>query len=123
MSAHAFDAESLKKVIQGQLITFSGRRIYRVHRADLISRGWLQIMTLPEACYGAYTTGDEADKAHEEWCLANARDPLVDEILADRYNMCVLLQIWSLDAMVVARNPVIRHEEPKVMTLEIQPCT
>jgi hypothetical protein len=123
MSVPAFDAESLKKVIQGQLITFSGRRVYRVHRADLIPGGWLQIMTLPDECYGAYPTGEAADKAHEEWCRANARDPLVDEILADRYSMCVFLQIWSLEAMVAVRNPIIRNMEPKVMTLEIQPCT
>lgn len=122
MSAHAFDAEALRKVIEGQRITFSGRRLYQVVNATVVSPEWLVAVVTPGEAYGTYPIDEAAEKAYREWCTANARDPLVDEILADSYVMHVFTQVWSLPATVRIKNLVFRNEHPLVATMEVSPC-
>jgi hypothetical protein len=122
MSAPVFDAESLRKVIEGQRITFSGRRLYLVNSA-VTTGEWVMAMLTPGEHYGTYPVDEEAEKAYREWCAANAGDPLVDEVFADRYIMYVFTYVWSLPAAVRVRNLIVRHENPPVVTLEMQPCS
>ena len=123
MSAHGFDAESLRRVIEGQRVTFSGRRLYQVVSATAASKEWLVVLLTPGEHYGTYPVDEDAEKAYKVWCAANAGDPLVDEILADKYTMYVFTMVWSLPADVKVRNLVIRNEHPRVVTLEMSPCT
>lgn len=123
MSAHGFDAESLRKVIEGQRITFSGRRLYQVVSATVANKEWLVALLTPGEAYGTYPVDEEAEKAYREWCTANARDPLVDEILADSYVMHVFTYVWSIPATVRVRNIVSRNDNPPVFTLEMSPCS
>lgn len=123
MSARAFDSESLQKVISGNQITFSGRRVYQVCSSMVTPQGWLIAVLAPGVCYGTYPVEEEAEKAYRAWCAANASDPLVDEILADKYIMHVFLQVWSIPASVQVRNVMLRSENPPVVSLEMRPCT
>lgn len=123
MSAHAFDAEALKKVIEGQRITFSGRRLYQVVNVTVVSPAWAFAIVTPGEAYGTYPIDEAAEKAYREWCKANAGDPLVDEILADSYVMHVFTWVWSLPVTVKVKDVVIRNEYPLVASLGISPCS
>lgn len=122
-SAHAFDAESLKRVIEGQRVTFSGRRLYQVVNVTVASPEWVFAVLTPGEAYGTYPIDEEAEKAYREWCKANAGDPLVDEVLADAYIMHVFTLVWSLPAKARIKNVVIRNEHPLVVSLGISPCS
>lgn len=123
MSGREFDAESLNKVIAGQRITFSGRRLYAVVSTVITPQKWLLAVLAPGEAYGMYPVDEEAEKAYRLWCAANAGDPIVDEVLADKYLMHVFTQVWSLPAMVQVRQVSLRNENPSVHSLEMRPCS
>jgi len=90
----------------GILLTFTGRRVYSVRVDCTLDDGDpLAYILRPAEYFGAYPSSHEANKIYAKWCAANSSDPVVDEVLADRYLVHVLtpLRTYSGDVYPVHR--------------------
>lgn len=89
----------------GILLTFTGRRVYSIRRVEGTDWSVLAYVLRPAEYFGAYPSSPEANNIYSKWCAANSSDPVVDEVLADKYLVHVLtpLRTYSGDVYPVDR--------------------
>ena len=85
MSTPEFNKGPLGHLVPGVILTFSGRRAYKVLAVSPPAEGWIAVHLQAIPGFGMYGPGDEPK--YIEWLRTTGWDPLYDEVLSDVYIM------------------------------------